>query len=287
MVNRELHDLGAHAVHEVLGVRRQDDGRRVVRQVLLEPHAGPEVQVVGGLVQDQQRRFFEQGLRQRDAHAPAARHVLRRLGHHLLREAEAVEEAPRLRLESLGAHPVQLVAQHLEEVGVALGVVLAQLLDELLEPLVLLGGDVDHALERRLVRRIGLLVHEPRIDVGGDRQLPRGQARQQGRLAAAVGTDEAVAPAVVDADGRVLDEFLAEHRHVHLLEPHVPRLVARSQHASDVHRVEHREAAAPLAQDHVLLPCILSPFRQDLLALLFRRSLGGRLGSLCGAAHGW
>ncbi len=57
-------------------MRDQDDGVGVARQVFLEPVARVEIEVVGGLVQQQQVWPAQQQLRQRDAHLPAARERL-------------------------------------------------------------------------------------------------------------------------------------------------------------------------------------------------------------------
>ena len=59
-------------VEEVAVVRHEDDRERVVVEVLLQPVAGLEVEVVGRLVEQQQVRPAEQQLGQRDAHLPAA-----------------------------------------------------------------------------------------------------------------------------------------------------------------------------------------------------------------------
>ena len=45
-------DVGAHAVHEVLGVGHHDEDALEVAEHLLQPHARLQVQMVGGLVQD-------------------------------------------------------------------------------------------------------------------------------------------------------------------------------------------------------------------------------------------
>mmetsp|Transcript_46618 Transcript_46618/g.110866 ORF Transcript_46618/g.110866 Transcript_46618/m.110866 type:complete len:264 (-) Transcript_46618:588-1379(-) len=96
---RELHDVGAHTVHEVLRVRGEQQRVGVAGQILLQPHAGPKVQVIRGLVQEQQHGLYKERLRQRHAHPPAAGHVLRRLLHHGLGEAQAVQQLAGPRLE--------------------------------------------------------------------------------------------------------------------------------------------------------------------------------------------
>jgi len=64
-------DVGAHPVHEVLGVRDQQEDARELGERVLQPHARLQVQVVGRLVQDKQARVHEQRAREGDAHAPA------------------------------------------------------------------------------------------------------------------------------------------------------------------------------------------------------------------------
>lgn len=60
----------------------RDDNQNafVLLQLLLQPHAGVQVQVVGWLVQQQDRRLHEQGSSQADPHAPAAAKVFHLLG---------------------------------------------------------------------------------------------------------------------------------------------------------------------------------------------------------------
>ena len=79
-------------VEEVAVVRDQDHGVRIAAQVLLEPVAGLEVEVVGRLVEQQQPRLAQQQLGQRQAHLPAAREMLGRQLEVRRREAEAAQD---------------------------------------------------------------------------------------------------------------------------------------------------------------------------------------------------
>ena len=74
----DLDDASRDRVEEVAVVRDQDDRSRVLDEVLLEPVARVEVEVVRGLVQQQQLGPAQQQLGQRDAHLPAARERLGR-----------------------------------------------------------------------------------------------------------------------------------------------------------------------------------------------------------------
>ena len=59
-------------VQEVAVVRDQHERVRVGGEIAFQPVARFQIQVVGGLVEQQQVRLFEQQLGQRDAHLPAA-----------------------------------------------------------------------------------------------------------------------------------------------------------------------------------------------------------------------
>ena len=115
-----LGDAQDGGVEEVAVVGDEHDRPRVVVQVLLEPVARREVQVVGRLVHEEQVGPGEQELGQRDPHLPAPRELL---GAALLvgeREAEA--------LEDVGDAGVDLVAAEVLEPLGDLGVALEQLL---------------------------------------------------------------------------------------------------------------------------------------------------------------
>ena len=60
----------AHVVQEVLAVADDDENALEALEVLFQPHARLEVQVIGGFVEKQQRWRHEQRTREGDAHAP-------------------------------------------------------------------------------------------------------------------------------------------------------------------------------------------------------------------------
>jgi hypothetical protein len=77
LVERELaalqmQDLVDRALQEVAVVADHDHGARIMREMILEPQRALEVEIVGGLVEQQQVGRCEQGRGQGDAHAPAA-----------------------------------------------------------------------------------------------------------------------------------------------------------------------------------------------------------------------
>ena len=52
-------DVGTDSVHEVLGVRDEQQDAVELLQRVFQPHAGLQVQVIGGLVQDEEGRVDE------------------------------------------------------------------------------------------------------------------------------------------------------------------------------------------------------------------------------------
>ena len=59
-------------IEKVAIVRDQHERVRIVVEILFQPVARFEIEMVGRLVEQQQVRFLQQQLRQRDAHLPAA-----------------------------------------------------------------------------------------------------------------------------------------------------------------------------------------------------------------------
>ena len=113
----ELDGLVDGDVEEVAVVRDQDVGVGIVVQIVLEPVARFEVEVVGGLVEQQQAGLLQQQFGQRDAHLPAAGELLGLALPVFLGEAEAAEDRADLRVEGVDVVDVELVG----DVGVAVG----------------------------------------------------------------------------------------------------------------------------------------------------------------------
>ena len=93
---RELRDRRHHPVQEVPVVRRDHDRPLVARQELLEPPERLEIQVVGRLVQQEQRGAQQQQTGEGGAHPPATRELSERARDLLPLEAEPAEDDPRL-----------------------------------------------------------------------------------------------------------------------------------------------------------------------------------------------
>ena len=109
-------DLGDDAVHEFAVVRGHEQRAREGLEELLEPDDGFDVEVVGGLVHQQDVGAAEQHARQRDAHFPAAGERADVAVDLIVVEAEAVEHFARLRFERVAAE-VLVFFLHFAEAG--------------------------------------------------------------------------------------------------------------------------------------------------------------------------
>ena len=190
-------------------------------EVVFEPVARVEIEMVRRLVEQQQRRPAEQQLGERDAHLPAAGERLGRLVEVGLREAQAFEH---LRHAQVDAVPL-LAPEELREVVVAdeQRFVLAvgqRRVGQRVFDAIDLGACLEQRAERerRLVdqRAAGVLEavlrqvadRQPgRLDDGpGVRLVEPGQHAEQGGLAGAVRAAEADAVAVGDRPGHVVEQ---------------------------------------------------------------------------------
>ncbi len=114
----DFDDFGDHLVKEEAVVGDEHHGERVVGQILFQPVAGGEVEMVGRLVEQQQVRPAQQQLGQGNAHLPTAREVLARLVAVGLRKTEPLEDPGHLGLHGIAA----ALQEFLLKMGVAVEV---------------------------------------------------------------------------------------------------------------------------------------------------------------------
>ena len=196
----------------------RDDGAGVLLEVLLEPEHALGVEVVGGLVEEQQVGLLEQQLAQRDAallttgedgHVGVRRRAAQRV-HRLL---ELGVEVPRVEVVDL-----LLERAHLGEELVVVGVGVGELGGDLVEPVDLrLGGrdalhdvvpDVLGLVESGLLREHahGVARGQERVAVGG--VVDAGHDLEERGLARAVGADHADLGAGQEGQRHVVEDDL-------------------------------------------------------------------------------
>ena len=219
---REPDDVGAYAVEEVLRVAHEDEALLVLGQVPLEPHARLQIEVVGGLVQQQQSGLGKERLGKRDAHAPASGHVLGGPVDHDFGESEGMEELGGPDLEGVGIDLVESIVDGLQSLVLG-SKVFHDVLLELLEADHLVLELIDDGLKRGSVRGLGLLAKVVEVDVIRDGHLALGEALEEVGLATAVLAEEAISATDGDLDVAILDELAAVHAHGEIVDLDVAR----------------------------------------------------------------
>ena len=195
-----------------------DDGAGVLLEVLLQPEHALGVEVVGGLVEQQEVGLLQEQLAQRDAallttgeHGDIG--VRRRAAQRIHRLLELGVEVPRVEVVDL-----LLQRAHLGEELVVVGVGVGELGGDLVEAVDLrLGGrdalhhvvpDVLGLVEAGLLREHahGVAGRQERVAVG--RLVDPGHDLEQGGLACAVGADNADLGAREERERHVVEDDL-------------------------------------------------------------------------------
>ena len=176
----EVHDVGGDVREEVVVVRHHEHGGVPQRlEVARQPLHGADVQVVRGLVQEQQVSLLEHGARERQAHAPAPRQLRDCFPHRVLREPDRLQA--RRRVARVRAHLARARLDETENGGLHRG---------------------EH-----------FVLHEDAAQVFGPAvYVPRGETRQQGGLPRAVLADHAVLASPHESKVRRLQKHLPGER---------------------------------------------------------------------------
>ena len=214
----DLADPLGNVIQEVAIVCDGKHRALVVVQEVLEPQDRLGIQVVRGLVEQQQVGSLEQQLAQGHATALAAgKHIDRHVGIGQLQGVHGLAELG-IDIPAVGGVDLVLKLAHLGHEGVHVAIRVAHLLADLIEAIDL--GDhiakrhahvLDDGLvvvERRLLLQDahGVAGSEPGIAVGD--LLDTGHDLEQGRLAHTVGAHDADLGTGVEAQGHVVKDYL-------------------------------------------------------------------------------
>ena len=194
------------------------DGAGVGREVALQPLHRLGVEVVGGLVEQQQVGLLEQQLAQRHPAALATGEVVdERIGRRAAQRVHRLVQ-PAVDVPGVGVVELGLQVPHLGDQGVLVGVGVAHLHVVVVEPLHLALDVADGLLDvlqhgLALAQRRLLLQHadrgigvQDRVAVVG--VVEPGHDLQQRRLARAVGADDTDLGAVQERQGHVVEDDL-------------------------------------------------------------------------------
>ena len=218
----DLCHLVAGAIHQRAVVGYQQVAATIGAQVLLKPLARLQVEVVGGLVEEQQVGPLQQQLGQRDAHLPAGGKGGRVLVVLLRSEPEATADAIQARRPVGSAVQADLLGefavageQPVQRITVAGSCHLLLNATQLL-----LRGQLAGKCQRQLRAQGAAAMIHPRLRQVGDADLaarnhaPAVGARltrndaHQGRFAAAVGAAQSDASAAIDGQTDLVEHYL-------------------------------------------------------------------------------
>ncbi len=218
----DLADPLGHMVEEVAVMRDGEHGAGVVLEEVLEPQDGLGVQVVGGLVEQQQVGGLEQQLAQGHAAAlTAGEHVHRHVGIGQLKGVHGLAELG-VDIPAVGGVNLVLQTAHLGHEGVHVAIGVAHLDRNLVEALDLgdhIGKSESDVLDDGLVliqRRL-LLQDAHRVTRGeagiavGD-LLETGHDLEQRGLAHTVGAHDADLGTGIERQGHVVEDDLVAMR---------------------------------------------------------------------------
>ena len=216
----DVRDMADHGIEEVAIVGDQQQGAGIIAQPLFEPDHGVQVEMVGGLVEQQQVGAAHQRLRQVEPHPPAAGKRGDRSRRVALDEAEPVEQGGCPRRCRIGVDLLHPAMQQADRLAVVAGLGSGQFALDAAQFAIAIEGVIDGtAIQRR--RLLGDMGHLP-----GRRHLQitlvlvqlAAQQREQARLAAAIGPGQADLPARVDLKFHVFEKNLGGAREAQLPE---------------------------------------------------------------------
>ncbi len=117
----DVRDTGADDVQEIAIVRDDQQDTREAAQPALQPENGRQVEVIGGLIQQQHIRATHQGACQVEAHAPATRERGHRVLNILGRKPESVQEACGASVGTVAIDVLHVLVQRCQGIVSAIG----------------------------------------------------------------------------------------------------------------------------------------------------------------------
>ena len=204
----DMDDMGDHRVEKIAVVRDQQQRAWVALEPAFQPDHRVQIEVVGGLVQQQQIGAAHQRLRQIQAHAPATGKCRHRLGEVRVGKAQAVQQLGGAGARTITVDLAQTPMQFAHQMTVIRSAGGGQIALHLAQHRIA----VEREFERRLIQRRGLLRHVRDHPAGRHEQVARfrmqlaQQQREQAGLARAVGAGQADFLARVDLHAGVLDQ---------------------------------------------------------------------------------
>lgn len=114
LLGRQIHDVRTDRVHEILGVRCDNEDVVIRRQVRFEPHHSTEIEMVSGFVKQKQMGFDEKCSSESHAHPPTTTHVFCGFLHHSWRESKTVKDTSCFGFECVRIKFFELLVRSIE-----------------------------------------------------------------------------------------------------------------------------------------------------------------------------
>ena len=214
----DMGDMIDHGVDEHAIVRDQQQGAAVVAQPLFEPDHRVQVEVVGGLVEQQQVGAAHQRLREVEPHAPAAGKVGHRARDVGRRKAEAIEQGGGSRRRAVAVDLLQAAMQFADALAGVCGFGDGQIGFDAAQFAIAIEHEVERRARQRgrLLRDMGDHPARGQFAIAAIGRKLAAQQREQAGLAGAVGAGERDFPARVNLQSRAIYEHFGGTREAQL-----------------------------------------------------------------------
>eukprot|EP00128_Syssomonas_multiformis_P015610 Colp12_sorted_trinity150504_noHs@26975 len=233
LLETEDHHVRAHAVKEILGVGHDNENAGVGLKVVLEPHTGFKIKMVGGLIKKEEGRADEKSTGKSHTHTPTTRQVLGELQLLLVGETQTSENIRSSCLKSVGVEELKTLVHIMQSLAVGT-LFFEESLLLLLESSDFTLNDVNDSLKGSSVAGRHLSTKEVHIDVVRNRHLSVSEHLEEGGLTRAVSTEETITTAIVKFDNGVGNELFSEVRQRETLDLDISGGRARCEHTSAV-----------------------------------------------------
>ena len=212
----EMDDSADDAIEKIAVVRDEQQRSGVAREPVLQPQHGVEVEVIGGLVEEQEVRAAHQGLREIEPHSPAARESGDRTLVSRCGESEPREERRGARSGRVAADFVVAMMEVRERlalsrrIGAGSGLGGFERALDLAELAIPILDEIDRRRGRgeRFLRDVRDRPGRREFDAPGILVRVSEKQREKARLAAAVRTDKADLVSGMNGEIRAVEQAL-------------------------------------------------------------------------------
>lgn len=196
LLHCQIHDVRTDGVHEILGMRREDEDMVVCGEIRLEPDDRSEIEMVSRLIKEEKMRLDEECASEGDTHTPPTTHVFRRTLHHFLAETKTMKNTTSLGFEGIGVQLLQLLV-----CGIKRELVYIVCHGEILNPFLELGnfvsGRSNDVIDSVDIRGLCFTTDEVDVDMFGDFNIPLSDRLEESRLQTTHIVSQHVSPKLV------------------------------------------------------------------------------------------